>query len=154
MLMQLAESFMQTIKVSKTISAPLRFVFNWCTDFREDDPLLTGSKGTRKILEKTKKRVVYAQLDPQEDGSQKVGVDYVILKPPTSWHLEYFGEDDNEIGDYKLTRLGKNKTKLTMVFKESWKLENVPTIEEQVASTNRSWDQYVAALEKEYSSSK
>ena len=145
---------MQTIKVSKTINAPLRFVFNWCTDFREDDTLLTGSKGTRKILEKTKKRVVYAQLDPQEDGSQKVGVDYVLLKRPTSWHLEYFGEDDNEIGDYKLTSLGKNKTKLTMTFKESWKLEKVPTIEEQVESTSRTWDQYVAALESEYASSK
>jgi len=141
---------MQTIKVTKTINAPLRYVFNWCTDFREDDPALTNSKGIRKILEKTKKRVVYAQLDPQEDGTQKIGVDYVTLKPPNSWHLEYFGEDDNEIGDYKLTSLGKNKTKLIMVFKESWKLEKVPTIEEQVESTSRSWDQFVAALERDY----
>jgi hypothetical protein len=144
--------WMQTIKVIKTINAPLRYVFNWCTDFREDDPQLTGSKGTRKILEKTKKRVVYAQLDPQEDGSQKIGVDYVTLKPPNSWHLEYFGEDDTEIGEYKLASLGKNKTKLTMTFKENWKIQNVPTIAEQVASTNESWDQFVAALEKEYAS--
>ncbi|HYB03604.1 MAG TPA: hypothetical protein VED17_04020 [Nitrososphaerales archaeon] len=141
---------MQTIKVTKTINAPLRYVFNWCTDFREDDPALTNSKGIRKILEKTKKRVVYAQLDPQEDGTQKIGVDYVTLKPPNSWHLEYFGEDDNEIGDYKLTSLGKKKTKLIMVFKESWKLEKIPTIEEQVESTSRSWDQFVAALERDY----
>jgi len=145
---------MQTIKVTKTINAPLRYVFNWCTDFREDDPALTNSKGIRKILEKTKKRVVYAQLDPQEDGSQKIGVDYVTLKPPNSWHLEYFGEDDNEIGDYKLTSLGKSKTKLIMVFKESWKLEKVPTIEEQIESTSRSWDQFVAALERDYNSGK
>jgi hypothetical protein len=145
---------MQTIKVTKTINAPLRYVFNWCTDFREDDPALTNSKGSRKILEKTKKRVVYAQLDPQEDGTQKIGVDYVTLKSPNSWHLEYFGEDDNEIGDYKLTSLGKSKTKLTMVFKESWKLEKVPTIEEQVESTSRTWDKYVAALEQDYNSGK
>jgi hypothetical protein len=145
---------MQTIKVTKTINAPLRYVFNWCTDFREDDPALTNSNGTRKILEKTKKRVVYAQLDPQEDGTQKIGVDYVTLKPPNSWHLEYFGEDDNELGEYKLTSLGKSKTKLTMIFKESWKLEKVPTIEEQVASTSRSWDQFVAALEQDYNSGK
>jgi len=145
---------LQVIKVTKTINAPLRYVFNWCTDFRENDPDLTGSKGTRKILEKTKKRCVYAQLDPQADGSQKIGVDHVTLKAPSSWHLEYFGEDDNEIGEYKLTSLGKNKTKLTMVFKETWKTENVPTIEEQVASTSKTWDMFVSALEEEYNSSK
>ncbi len=145
---------MDVVKVTKTINAPLRYVYNWCTDFREDDPALTNSTGTRKILEKTKKRVVYAQLDPQTDGSQKIGVDYVTLKPPSSWHLEFFGEDDNEIGDYKLTSLGKNKTKLTMTFKESWKLVKPPTLDEQIASTSRSWDQFVAALEKEYNSGK
>lgn len=59
MLMLSVSSAMQTIKVTKTINAPLRYVFNWCTDFREDDPALTNSKGSRKILEKTKKRVVY-----------------------------------------------------------------------------------------------
>ena len=82
---------------------------------------------------------MYAQRIPQEDGTQKIGVDYVTLKSPNSWHLEFFGEDDTEIGDYKLTSLGKSKTKLTMVFKESWKLEKVPTTEEQVESTSSVW---------------
>jgi len=145
---------MQTVRVTKTIKAPLRYVFNWCTDFREDDGALTGSTSQRKILEKTKKRVVYAALYAGMDGSRKIGVDVVTLKPPTSWHLEYFGEEDNEIGDYKLTSLGKTKTKLTMVFKESWKTESVPSIEEQIQSTGKVWDQYVAALEKDYESSK
>ncbi len=93
------------------INAPLRYVFNWCTDFREDDGDLTGSTSQRKILEKTKKRVVYASLYTGIDGNQKIGVNIVTLKAPTSWHLEYFGEEDNEIGEYKLSSLGKNKTK-------------------------------------------
>lgn len=142
----------QIIRVSKTIDAPARFVFNWCTDFREDDPALTGSKSQRKILEKTKKRAVYASVYTGSDGKDKVGVNIVTLKPATSWHLEYFGEEDNEIGDYKIVSLGKNKTKLNMVFKETWKIEPIPSIEEQVESTSKTWDQYVAALEKDYAS--
>lgn len=145
---------MQVIRVSKTINAPARFAFNWCTDFREDDPALTGSKSQRKILEKTKKRAVFVSIYTGADGSQKIGVNIVTLNAPKSWHLEFFGDEDNEIGDYKIVSLGKNKTKLNMVFKETWKIEPVPSIEEQVESTSKVWDQYVAALEKEYSSAK
>ena len=150
----LSRKILQIIRASKTINAPAKFVFNWCTDFREDDPALTGSTGKRKILEKTKKRVVYVSLYTEIDGKEKVGVNIVTLKSPNSWHLEYFGEEDTEIGDYKIVSLGKNKTKLNMVFKETWKIEPIPTIEEQVDSTNKSWDAYVKALENEYSSSK
>ncbi len=145
---------MQVIRVSKTINAPMRFVFNWCTDFREDDPALTGSKSQRKILEKSKQHSVFVSLYTGSDGSQKIGVNIVTLRAPSSWHLEYFGEEDTEIGDYKLSSLDKNKTKLSMVFKESWKLENIPSIEEQVESTSKVWDQYVEALERDYASSK
>lgn len=129
-------------------------MFNWCTDFREDDPALTGSKSVRRILEKSRKRVLYVSTETAVDGTQRVGVDLVTLKPPNSWHLEFFGEDDNEIGDYKLSSLGKNRTKLSMVFKESWKLEEIPSVEEQVESTSKLWDKYVEVLEKDYASSK
>jgi len=147
----LAKSAVQTIRVSKTINAPMKYVFNWCTDFREDDPQITGSKNRRVILEKTKKRAVYASIYTGNDGNQKIGVNYVTLEPPKSWHLEFFGEEDIEVGDYKLVPAGKNKTKLNMVFKERWKIKE-PTIEEQVNDTNRVWDKYVEALEREYKS--
>jgi hypothetical protein len=129
-------------------------VFNWCTDFRENDPALTGSNGKRIMLEKTKKRAVYASVYTGKDGNQKIGVNIVTLKAPTSWHLEYFGEEDTEIGDYKIVSLGKNKTKLNMVFKETWKIDGEPSIEEQVESASKDWDKYVAVLEEEYTSSK
>jgi hypothetical protein len=144
---------LQVVRVTKTVNAPARFVFNWCTDFRDDDPTLTGSKGQRKILEKTKKRAVYASVYPGADGKEKIGVNIVTFKAPTSWHLEYFGEEDNEIGDYKIVSLGKTKTKLNMVFKETWKVDPVPSIEEQIESTGKVWDKYVQALESEYNSS-
>jgi len=150
----LADSSVQTIRISKTINAPKRYVFNWCTDFTEDDPKLTGSSSKRIILEKSKKRVVYASNYTGDDGNQKIGVNIVTLKSPTSWHLEFFGEEDNEIGDYKLSSLGKSKTKLNMVFKEKWKKVEVPTIEEQEKDSGIVWDKYVAALESDYNAQK
>ena len=146
---------MDVFRVSKIINAPLRPVYNWCTDFSEDDPQLTGSKSQRKILEKTKKRAIYVQIYEGADGKQKVGVNIVALKPPTSWHLDFFGEEDDETGEYRLRSLGKNKTKLDMLFKERWKnIAKIPSIEEQVKSTNEVWDKYVVALEKDYNSGK
>lgn len=143
---------MDVFRVSKTINAPLRFTYNWCTDYSEDDPQITGSKSKRKILEKTKKRTIYAQIYEGADGEQKIAVDIVSLKPPTSWHLDYFGEEDDETADYSVTSLGKKKTRLDMVFREKWKITNSPTIKEQIKSTNRVWDKYIAALEKDYRS--
>ncbi len=143
------------VRVSKTIEAPQKFVFDWCTDFREDDPKITGSLGKRKILEKTRKKAIYVSTYKGSDGASKTNVNIVTLKPPTSWHLDQFGEEDNEVGEYKLTKVGKNKTRLDMVFKETWKdIAEIPSIEEQISGVNRFWDIYVAALEKEYQSTK
>ncbi len=139
-------------RVSKVINAPLRYVYEWCIDFREDDPKLTGSTSVRKILEKTKKKIVYAQLYKGEDGEQKIGVDIVTLKPPNSWHLDFYGEEDTETGEYKLKSLGRKKTKLDMVFKENWKIPNPPSKKYQIEHTNIVWDKYVSALEKDYES--
>ena len=146
---------MDVITVSKTIDAPRRYVYDWCTDYRDTDPQITGSKSQRRVLEKTKKRAIYVQIYEGADGKEKVAVDIVTLKPPSSWHLDYFGEEDDEIGEYRLRKLAEGKTRLDMVFKEEWKnIARVPSIEEQIRSTNEVWDKYVAALEKEYRSRK
>jgi hypothetical protein len=41
-----------TYRVSRVINAPLKFVYDWCTDFRENDNKIPGSR-TRIILQKT-----------------------------------------------------------------------------------------------------
>lgn len=140
-------------RVSKVINAPLRYTYQWCTDFREDDSKLTGSSSQRRIVEKTRKRVVYVTIYDGADGKQKVAVSYVILKPPDAWSLEQFGEEDYEKGEYRLKSLGKDRTRLDMVFKETWKdIAKIPTIKEQTDGTSRFWDQLIAALEKDYKS--
>lgn len=142
------------LRITKTINAPLGYVFAWCTDFREDDPKLTGSENQRKVLEKTRRRAVFVTLYKGDSGREKIGVDLVTLAPPDAWHLEFFGEEDNETGEYRLTKLGRERTKLTMLFREKWKTQSPPTKAWQVQHTNEIWDKYVAALEADYSKSR
>lgn len=138
-----------TYRVTKIIKAPLRFVFNWCTDYREDDNKITGSKSKRTILEKTKRRVVYIIQYP--DRKQiKTGFNLVTLDASRSWHLDYFSQDDDEIADYALSRLGPQRTRLNMVFTEKWKTREVPKKAAYTKHINGIWDKYVAALEGDY----
>jgi hypothetical protein len=139
----------QTVRISRVINAPLRFAYDWWTDFRDTDMQIIGSQNRRIILEKTKKRVIYAKLSPAENGPSMVGVNIVTLIPYKSWHLEYFGEESNEIGDYAITRLGKTKTSLNLIFTETTK-KGDHTMKEVENLVNNIWDHYLNALEKEY----
>ncbi|MGA2461850.1 MAG: hypothetical protein ABSF82_10550 [Candidatus Bathyarchaeia archaeon] len=138
-----------TYHVTKIINAPLRFVFGWCTDYREDDNKLTGSKTKRTILEKTKHRAVYV-IEYPDEKQIKIGFNLVTLSAPYSWHLDYFGQDDDEIADYALVRLGPRKTRLDMVFTEKWKIRKVPEKAIFTKHISQIWDKYVAALERDY----
>jgi hypothetical protein len=138
-----------TVHVSKTIRAPLRFVYNWCTDYRDTDPLITGSKSKRKILMKDKHRVVYVSIY-RRDGKTRSAVDVVTLHPPKAWHLDFIGDEDDELGDYVLTTLGPRRTRLDMTFTEHYKVRNAPSKEEDIKQIHEIWGKYAAALEKDY----
>jgi hypothetical protein len=141
------------LHVSKTIRAPLQFVYDWCTDYRDSDPKITGSKSKRKILLKNRHRVVYV-VNYRSRGKQRSAVDVVTLYPPRAWHLDFTGDEDDEIGDYVLTSLGPRKTRLDMKFKEHYKISRAPTQAQDVKSTHEVWDKYVAALERDYARKK
>lgn len=138
-----------TYHVSKTINAPLRFVFEWCTDFREDDPKITGSKRKRKILQKTEHRVIYT-TSYKSGGKRRTAVNVVTLHPPKAWHLDFIGDEDDEVGEYRLTKIGSKRTKLDMTFKEHYKIRNSPTKAQDVKQTREIWGKYAAALEKDF----
>lgn len=142
-----------TFHVSKVINAPPRFVYNWCVDFREDDNKIGGSKMKRIILQKTKRRVIYMSTHRRR-GKTISTVRIVTLRPPNAWHLDLAGQEDDEIGDYHLTRLGPRKTRLDMTFKEKYKIADAPTKEEDTKQTNEIWDKYIAALERDYACSR
>ena len=139
-----------TIRASKVINAPLSFVYRWCTDFREDDNRITGSKNRRKILQRNVKRVVYVTTSFPRAGVAKLGVNLVTLRPPNSWHLDFIGEEDDEEGEYRLTRLAARKTRLDMRFSERYKGRNAPTKADDLKHTEEIWGKYTAALERDY----
>ena len=140
-----------TYRVMKIINASLKFVFNWCTDYREDDNELTGSKAQFKILQKTGRRVVYLRTF-ELNGRTLIAVKMVTLRPPKAWCLDQVGEDEDVIGVYRLTRAGPEKTRLDMKFTEKYKIGDPPTKEQDRDQTDQMWDKYVAALEKDYAS--
>jgi len=143
---------LQTYRISKVIEAPLPFVYDWCTDYREDDGKLTGSRRRTKILEKTKRRAIYTS-SRMENGKLIGRVSIVSLMPPNAWHLETAGDLlEQYTGDYKLTKLGSNKTRLDMVFDTKYGPGvEVPTKEWWEDDSGKDWDKLIVALMKDYS---
>ncbi len=140
-----------TYRVTKTVKAPLKFVYDWCTDYRDDDNQITGSKTRFKILQKTSRRVIYLRT-VERNGKTMIGVKMVRLYPPKGWYLDQVGEDEDAIGLYKLTRIGPGKTRLDMTFTEKYKIRDAPSKQNDKDETDQMWDKYVAALEKDYAS--
>jgi len=147
-----SKSKSQTYRFSKVIEATLPFVYDWCTDFREDDAGLTGSQTKTKILEKTKTRVIMTDSYMQK-GKPVESVTVVSLKPPNAWHLDYAGnEAESEVGDYKLTRLGTKKTRLDMEFTMIYGPgRKVPSKEELINGSSKFWDKLIVHLMEDYS---
>src|SRR5208282_2280143 len=137
------------ISVSKVINAPLSFVYDWCTDDSPDDTKLTRSSARRIILNKTPRQAIYLETF-QRNGKSMCAVNIVSLRRPTRWHLDYIGQDADEIGEYRLTKQGHKKTKLDMRFKVKYKIHGAPTRSEDTKQTSIVWDKYVSALEKEF----
>ena len=146
------QAFVRTYKVSKTFEVPLTFAYDWCTDFREDDPKMVGSRNMRHILERAENRVVWV-VNRGKTGKAMDSIRVVWLSPPDSWHLETCG-DETEVGDYKLTSLGKNRTRLDMTFRATYyDRESIEDKAEWEADTKQHWDRYGEYLEKDYQNS-
>lgn len=148
----MTKAYTKTYRISETFKAPLDYVFSWCTDFREDDSKMVGGKTRRHFLEQSKDRVIWT-VAYEEKGKKFEGFRVVWLKPPGAWKLDTCG-DHRERGDYKLKALGKNKTRLDMVFKMSYddKGEIVPK-KEWERDVQKEWDTYAKFLEKDFKES-
>jgi len=142
----------ETYRVSKTFNAPIRFVYTWCTDFREDDAKMLGSKLRRIFHEKTKERVIWTITgEDLPTGTDPVRV--VWLRPPDSWHLETCG-DEVLVGDYKLMAVGKSKTRLDLTFAKTYaNREDALDRETFERGTLDHWDHYTKFLESDYKKS-
>jgi hypothetical protein len=140
-------AYVKTFKVSQTINAPLDFTYSWCTDFREDDPKMIGSKNRRVIIEKSKGRVVWVT---DKGGVGKDAVRSIWLMPPNAWHLSTSG-DGHEEGDYRLKRVSAKKTRLDMSFDVTYyDKKEIEDDAEWARETKEHWGAYARHLEADY----
>jgi hypothetical protein len=137
------------IHISKVIYAPLRFVYDWCTDYREDDyKMVTGSKSRRLIVEKTKSRVVY--ITQPKGAKAATAVSIITLHPPQNWYADSISAKRNWTGEYHLRKLGPESTKLDITSKSKWKIVPSPTRIDLLQHYEEVWNQFAAALERDF----
>lgn len=129
--------------------APSRFVFDWCTDFREDDYKISGENSRRHVLTKSGGKVVWIQHNPGRRLSDE-RVRIVTVSPPRNWQLEGFGEEYDLRGKYSVQPKGRHAASLHMDFIVEYKTVEPETAEEFLSDLSEEWERYRKALEKDY----
>ncbi|MGI0140039.1 MAG: hypothetical protein ACREBT_02660 [Thermoplasmata archaeon] len=138
-------------EVRLTFHAPVDFAYRWCTDYRPDDARLEGEKYTRRVLERSKTRVVYEDLERTKHGWMWSHAS-VRLFPPDHWHADVVGNYRSWTLDYRLRSLGEGGTAFHMRGKRipsGIGGPNPPKVEfeAQLASM---WGNFGRALEADY----
>jgi len=141
-----------TLRFHKLVRAPLRFVYQWCTDYRDDDDRITDSiyhyKAT--IILREASRIVRTIVVPGSDRNQSTDVEIISLRPPNRWSLRKFSVTDDETATYRLTRKGVALTRIDIRIHRTWKLRNPPNRTRYRALFNQVWDRYVTVMEQEF----
>ncbi len=138
-------------RVDVAFRVPLDFAFAWCTDYTPDDPKLEGESYQRKIIERSRRRVVFEDLEETKDG-WVWGQDVVTLLPPDRWHMDGVGNRRDVTADYKLSRLSDGRTGLHLQWRRR---PNVPAAKEltkaqREADALRAWKRFAVAMERDY----
>lgn len=141
-----------TIRVSRVINAPLRYVYDWCTDYRNDDGRLSKRRPrpTFRVIRISPRRVLRIRTAGGPGRDPAIAIDLVRLNPPYSWHLDQIDEADQQSLDYRLTLVGRGRTRLQLLVTERWVTPDFPTKEELRASVTRTWGRFGAAIESDY----
>lgn len=139
----------RTFTLKKSFSAPLDFVYAWCTDYRDDDHIISGDSSRRHIVSASREKYAWILHDSKRRRSAE-RVRIVTLMPPSRWHLDGFGEGYDITGDYALASKGKEKTELKMSFTMYYKKAAPETKTEFASDLGREWDRFKAALEEDY----
>lgn len=140
-----------TYRFRTTFSAPLPFVFRWCTDYGATDPSLEGESYRRKVLERTRRRIVYEDLEETPSGwawARHV----VTLRPPGHWHSDSIGNRRTYRLDYDLRTLRDGRTELRFVGRRTTVPggSKNPSARAFDLSMKRSWIRFRKELERDY----
>ena len=140
--------------ISAIFDAPLPFVFGWCTDFQPRDNELEKEEYSRKIIERSSKRVVYEDVFEAADG-WRWARHVVTLRPPDGWHSESVGNYRDASLDYALTPLSTGGTRLDLRWRRrpTGLARRRPSKAEIERSSTAGWKNYAKELEKDYRNS-
>lgn len=141
-------------EVTVMFDAPLRFAYDWCTDFTPDDPRLEEEPYERRILKRSRRRVLYEDLEPADDGWHWARYD-VTLRPPDRWHMESVGNYRSVVADYALTPIPGGRTEFHLRYRR--RSGPLPSRALSKAARERSlartWQRFKSELEREYQAS-
>jgi hypothetical protein len=141
-----------TVRVSLVIHAPSRYVYEWCTDYRSDDARLSSRRPRPRfrVIRVSPRRVVRIRVLRGSGRDPAIAVDLVRLDPPRSWHLDQIDEGDRQSLDYRVSAVGRARTRLQLLSTEHWITPDVPSPEAHRAQVARTWARFAAALEADY----
>jgi hypothetical protein len=141
-----------TVRVSLVIHAPSRYVYDWCTDFRNDDGRFSKRRPRPRyrVIRISPHRVLRLRLSRGSGRDPAIAVDLIRLNPPHSWHLDQIDETDRESLDYRVRAAGRGRTRLQLLVTERWVTPKFPTPEELRAQVARTWTRLAAAIELDY----
>ena len=136
--------------LEKSFGAPLKFVYDWCTDFRDDDNRISGERAQRKIISSSAGKVAWIAKSTS-NGKKTEKIRVVTLMPPSRWHVDGYGTQYDIVGDYVLKSAGRNITTLTMTFEVNYKTIEPEPGKKWETDLGQEWDRFKFALERDYS---
>jgi hypothetical protein len=131
--------------------APLEFVYRWCTDYTPQDARYEAEQYERRILLRSRRKVVYEDLEDTPEGwvwSRHV----VRLAPPNRWHSDSVGSHRSYSLDYRLYRLPAGRTRLVLTARRrptSIGGKN-PSKSAWERSVGEAWHRFSRALERDF----
>ena len=138
-------------RILVTFRVPLDFAFAWCTDYTPQDASLEGEAYERKIVERTRRRVVFEDLEESAFG-WIWGRDIVTLLPPNRWHMDGAGNRRDVTADYVLTRLPDGRTLLDLRWRRRPRVPEAKSLTkaQREAEARIAWKRFGAAMERDY----
>ncbi len=142
----------QTVRVATVIAAPMRYVYDWCTDYRSDDWRLSPRRPRRefRVIRLSPHRCLRIRLTPTGREDPDVAVDVLRFDPPRAWHTDQIDEDDRETVDYRLTAVGPRRTRLDLLVTERYVTPRHPTKNETRERLVAVWQRYAGEIESRF----
>ena len=134
-----------------TFHAPLAFVYRWCTDYGPSDPALAKDRFVRRVVERSRRRVVFEDLEELDDGWSWARY-IVTLLPPDRWHMESLGTHRRVVGDYSLSTAPNGRTRFELRYRREPGLLDFRKVAKKVrdAEDRRTWMHFQRALERDF----